>query len=489
MKVVMANISSRYYLNDAIQTEEDALMEEQEAIRLQKKKLAKMSEDDFLFNEDTWLTEKTDDADENEVVTEKLVLNDVDISDLSTEERIRLLHSRYPELDYLAEELLELQPLLVTLQEAADGQTRKSVAVVKYRILGCYVATLAFYFATLTSPIRDSGGASKALDPAELRDHEVMGTLLECREAWQQVKDLKASKSTDNDASMLSPDEEDAASILDADELSAESTKKTSKDKTEKKKSKKAERQARELEDSLADLSSLVTAAKKSKKIDKPEISDNHSDFGEEETLNSRAAAEKAARKKSLRFYTSQIVQKANKRAGAGAAAGGDVDIPYRERLKDRQARLNAEAANRGKKNSSAADADLGNESDDEDRQVANAVKDDEDEYYDMVTSKKKAQKALKSEALEAAGKREWIGEEEEVGKRAIGRTIMKNQGLAPKRKKDVRNPRVKKRVKYEKQKKKLSSMKAVYKGGEGKGGYGGEKTGIKSGLIKSVKL
>lgn len=43
--------------------------------------------------------------------------------------------------------------------------------------------------------------------------------------------------------------------------------------------------------------------------------------------------------------------------------------------------------------------------------------------------------------------------------------------------------------MKYEEKQKKLRSMKATYKGGEGKGGYQGEQTGIKPGLIKSVKL
>jgi len=80
-------------------------------------------------------------------------------------------------------------------------------------------------------------------------------------------------------------------------------------------------------------------------------------------------------------------------------------------------------------------------------------------------------------------------GEVDEDGKRAIGYVIEKNKGLAPKRKKDVRNPRVKKRKKYEEKKKKLASMKAVYKGGEERGGYGGEKTGIKTQLVKSIKL
>ncbi|KAK1023983.1 something about silencing protein 10, partial [Friedmanniomyces endolithicus] len=54
---------------------------------------------------------------------------------------------------------------------------------------------------------------------------------------------------------------------------------------------------------------------------------------------------------------------------------------------------------------------------------------------------------------------------------------------------KEVRNPRVKKRKKYEEKKKKLGSMKAVFKGGEGRGGYGVERTGIKGGLVKSTKL
>jgi U3 small nucleolar RNA-associated protein 3 len=57
------------------------------------------------------------------------------------------------------------------------------------------------------------------------------------------------------------------------------------------------------------------------------------------------------------------------------------------------------------------------------------------------------------------------------------------------KRSKDSRNPRVKKRKKYEDKKKKLGSTKQLYKGGEGRGGYAGELTGIKKNLVKSVKL
>lgn len=118
-----------YYDADQIETTVDAEEEEKEALRLQKKKLAKMSEVDF-FNEDEWLAGDVEDADQDEVVTE--VLKEVEIpSDMGPEERNRLLQAHYPELPFLADELLQLQPRLVELQKEAEGQDPKSLAVVK----------------------------------------------------------------------------------------------------------------------------------------------------------------------------------------------------------------------------------------------------------------------------------------------------------------------------------------------------------------------
>ena len=74
-------------------------------------------------------------------------------------------------------------------------------------------------------------------------------------------------------------------------------------------------------------------------------------------------------------------------------------------------------------------------------------------------------------------------------GPRALTRAILKNKGLTPHRPKSVRNPRVKKRMRYEKAKKKVASQKAVYKGGlSATGRYEGEKSGI-SKVIKSRQL
>lgn len=487
-----------YYDADAIETEADALAEEREAKRLQKKKLAEMDEADFIFDEDEWAAPADEAEGGADVVTEKL--KDIEVTDdMDTSERYRILQARYPEFVPLVEEFERLQPQLAQLQNAAEGKPAQSLEVVKHWILGCYVASLASYFAILTSPARDAGAPTVSLSPVELRDHEVMETLVSCREAWQKVRDLKATKSTSEEPE-IDLAEEDISMGEDEIRPAKKSKMVLKAEADRKKRKKKAEKErlakAKEVEESLADLSTLLTNPKKAKKaktVTQAQEDDN-SDFGEEEALDARTAADKAAKKKSLRFYTSQIVQKASRRADAGRDAGGDADIPYRERLRDRTIRLNAEAEKRGKKDSKHG-VELGGDDSSGDEAVAKQVRGEEDDYYDMIahrTKSKKDDKAARKEALAAASVRDRVVEVEEVGpdgKRKINYQIEKNKGLAPKRKKEVRNSRVKKRKKYEDRQKKLKSMKATYQGGEGKGGYQGETTGIKTGLIKSVKL
>lgn len=495
-----------YYEADALETEADALAEEAETKKLQQKKLARMSEADFMFDADEWLGEdKDEDAEGDQAVTE--VLKDVEItSDMGDEEMYQILQTRYPEFDGLADEILELQPRLAEYQKAAEGKPTKSLEVVQYWTLGCYIAALASYIAILTSPVRDGDGkdSAKTLDPATLRDHDVMATLVDCREAWVRVRALKSRpKATHQpeDVEMLSDSAEEPKEpqLAKTDKASAAETHSMLRKKKALEKKKLAN--AKKLEESLADLTGLLDKPKKRSKKEKAAPSetrdeDENSDFGDEEILDAGAAEQKAARKKTLRFYTSQITQKADRRAGKGRDAGGDMDIPYRERLRDRQARLNAEAERRGQKSSKhGEELDSGDDYDDDEAGLAQEVRGDEDEYYDMVAhgaKQKKADKAARQEALKAAGQGDRVVEKEEIGedgKRQVTYQIFKNKGLAPKRKKDSQNPRVKKRKKFEQSKKKLKSMRPVYSGGEGKGGYQGELSGIKTGLVKSVKL
>lgn len=172
------------------------------------------------------------------------------------------------------------------------------------------------------------------------------------------------------------------------------------------------------------------------------------------------------------------------------------MDVPHRERRKERELRLRAEAQRRRDKGEGADLSDNEPEPPRQSKKPAAPADDPDNEYYDLLVSTSKARKEEKKQLYEAgkAARREGniaqmvVGAVGPDGKREIGWKIMKNKGLQPKRKKEVRNPRVKKKLQYEKRMKKVSSVKAVYKGGL-RGAYGGEATGIKKNIVKSTKF
>ncbi|ODM16933.1 hypothetical protein SI65_07898 [Aspergillus cristatus] len=508
------------YNADQIETEADALEEEQEAKRLQQKHLRAMNEADFGFDETEWVDAGKEEKDAKKDTTEVTeVLPQVEVSeDMSAEEKLKILKSRYPEFEPLAKDFADLQPTHRDLaQDAkaaekskdADDEDAAPVAVVKFRALSAYLGTISMYFMLLTSS-QDASGKPSPMPPAQLRGHPVMGSLVKFRKLWESVKDLQAPEVLESE-----DEEMEESEIIAEPEPPKTEKKKQTKEQRQPKKLSKAERAAqaaqaeaearraerlRETEANLADLSTLATDAKK-RKTQKTKASAKNaddSDFGDEDALTAKEAEEKAKQKRSLRFYTSQLAQKANKRSAAGRDAGGDEDLPYRERLKDRTARLNAEAEKRGKQQISKEEQ-LGDDSDEEDHRMAEQIRGDQsdsDDYYDMVAARSKQRKddkkARADAHAEAARQGGQVAIQEEVGpdgKRAITYQIEKNKGLAPKRNKDARNPRVKKRKKFEDKKKKLGSIRQQYKGGEGRGGYSGELTGIKKNLVKSVKL
>lgn len=531
-----------YYDADVIETEQDALDEEAEAKRLQQKRLKSMTTADYGFEESGWKEQgkvehrAVGEEEDATVVTE--VLPPLQITDeMDPTQRLKILKTRYPEFEPLSKEFLELQPVYRELKvtgEAADviqqkrsmdasgvtGEERTLLsAVVKLQALSAYLGALSMYFALLTSTASTSSSAV-ALSASPLREHPIMDRLVRFRHLWTRAKDLK-----DEDVPEVVEDNDPVIQLNDQLALDSDMERTLSKPKIRRPKKSKAQRDAeaaqREIENrraermakteqSLSALSFLTEstspgATSRARAGSRP-VGDASGDIGDEEPLTAAQTADKALRRKSLRFYTSQIAQKANKRSNAGKDAGGDADVPHKERLRDRQARLTAEAEKRGRKARNQPGDDLGGESDEEDRRQAKEIrgehdgKDDQDEedYYDLVASRASAKKAAKAaraaaeaEASAAGGVlREVEGDEIGAdGKRKISYAIEKNKGLTPRRKKEVRNPRVKKRKKFEEKSKKLGSVKAVYKGGEGRGGYAGELTGIKSGLVRSTKL
>ena len=485
-----------YYGGD--EEEADAAAEEAEARRIQAQQLAAMDAQDFGFDEDEWSAPAPTTS-----TTAPKVIKEILPTTLpeSAEERTKLLFTRHPEFQPLMTEFLSLQEIFPALEMSAKaietvGETEKTSPVVrKWKVASAYLGVLSMYFAVLSNAAKDLAGGVEAV-----RDHPVMEALLGVRMAWEQVKNERleriearlehtVEKKRKRTSASPTPSVTDSAASASDSESASDSDSEAA----PQKRTKKSKTAAQDFSD-LASLTFTASSKPKARKTAKPSSAPD-ADHIEATTLSSIDAAEKASRKKDLRFYTSQIVSKSSKRNLASRNAGGDADIPHRERRKERELRLQAETA---KKRAAGFGADLDEGGDDEPAPKKSAAPEDDldNEYYNLLAKTQKGRKVEGKELHEAkkAARREGVelevmeGERGIDGKRAIGWTISKNKGLTPHRKKDVRNPRVKKRNAYEKKKIKLGSVKQVYKGGLN-GTYGGEMTGIKKNLVKSVKF
>lgn len=245
--------------------------------------------------------------------------------------------------------------------------------------------------------------------------------------------------------------------------------------------------------------------------------------YGEQTSLSTIDSADKSARRHTLRFHTSKIESSAARRSGARAALGGDDDVPYRERKKEKDLRDKKERDKKIKEGKLGMGGDDLDDEEPEPKAKSKGGDGDEDMvdaegYYDLVSKKKKAEKEKKKKEYDDAKFlsrcvfppsvdfglcsfnyshylplicRPDVEEPEEgsSGPRSLTRAILKNRGLTPHRSKSVRNPRVKKRMTYDKKMKKLASQKAVYKGGIGDvNKYSGEASGITK-VVKSVRF
>ncbi|KAI3641670.1 hypothetical protein MIR68_000302 [Amoeboaphelidium protococcarum] len=114
-----------------------------------------------------------------------------------------------------------------------------------------------------------------------------------------------------------------------------------------------------------------------------------------------------------------------------------------------------------------------------------------DDEYYQSLQNQTRNSKRQQlNEDMDALSEEEdgAVVSGKKKFKRDVGYDIMKNKGLTPKRTKEQRNPRVKRRKKYEQSLKKLGSMKPSQKQSSGNK-YRGEETGIKKNLSRSVRF
>ncbi|QLQ79156.1 hypothetical protein HG537_0B05040 [Torulaspora globosa] len=502
-----------YYGADDIEDEETAKEVEMEALRQKKKHLEELSMNDYLdeeLDQDWAQSAREADVGEFKEVTKQneKVASIEDLRNMDPDAKKEYLKVLFPEFMPLSKELSKLSTVLEELR----NQEESEVISLKICALSSYLGTLSSYFGILLHELKNNDNFST------MRDHPIMEMILTSKEVWRQanaltdesdkiseqqqdgekdeLSDAKNSElnhlekintetQSDNDNEEPLSDEEDE-NDEDEDEDDVEDGEDDDED------------EENDDDDDDVDLDDFEEYVKQSRlpsrKTDSKDNSHAVNDSNDylEGEMADVDSQEKKARRRTLRFYTSKIDQSENKKI---ERYKGDDDIPYKERLFERQQRLLEEARKRGQQGPSSADLDSRdyNSSDEATSKAMN--KESEEDFFEMTRrqrqSKKDARKQAHKDAVKAArdGKLAELAEElGEDGKRAINYQILKNKGLTPKRKKDNRNSRVKKRKKFEKAQKKLKSIRAVYSGGQS-GVYEGEKTGIKKNLVKSVKF
>lgn len=138
-------------------------------------------------------------------------------------------------------------------------------------------------------------------------------------------------------------------------------------------------------------------------------LADDADAYGEMTALHFADLADKSVRKKSLRFHTSKIDSTSARRQGArNQALGGDDDLPYRQRKKEKDAQLVKEAV---KNLNNQGGDDLDDEDPEPPRVGEKRSRQDEDEadpdgYYELIKKKSKEKKEKKKAEYEEANGR-----------------------------------------------------------------------------------
>lgn len=472
-----------YYGADEIHDEEEAKREEEEALRLQKEHLKKLKVDDYFEHDDLEEWKQSAKEVDKDLIGLVEELPPEDPSLLTSKERLDFLKVSHPEVFGLISELQRYGPLVKQLRSETSP-----VGSVKFAALSAYVGAINMYFALFVEKSHETR--------AKLKDHDIMEGILKAKELWRVAEQLRDGEDLE-EGDLEHPEEEELTDNQDlAEEELEEMEENEDEDEDEHEdtalfKDQVSSRKRKQASDSDSDDEFNVEIPTKSSRLHKKKKGADH-DYKEAE-IDEADLEDKKARKKTLRFYTSKIDQQAQRTADRYS---GDADLPYRETKFEQRKRLMEEARLRGLNgNGNSAVDDFG--SDDDDTKGENVTKEFEQDYYNVAKyaskQKKEERKQAHEQALQAAkqGKLTELQQQEELGeggKRALNYQILKNKGLTQKKKKkDDRNSRVKRRKKYEKALKKLPSVRQVYKATTT--AYGGETTGIKKSISRSVKF
>ncbi|KAG8214468.1 hypothetical protein J3R82DRAFT_9521 [Butyriboletus roseoflavus] len=425
-----------YYSSNAAELdsedEEANELEEQEALRLQAKTREAVCDEDFGLGDVVEGDIEPPEAMEQEE-SPNPPLTKVPQDKLSI---LRSLEKECPETLALARDwedttysLVETKARIEALKDAESDALELGLQHMYYQALLTYATTLAF---CLHLRATDKYTAR----PELLRRHPILKRLLTLKEGINTLESLGVGKDVsddveDEDDDLADEDEEDGdlwslikKKGLESDELadlledaavstpspsppppSSKKPNPTRKEHAEKNPKNKRRKTPAAVHNSDQGTQGLVfdllepeytRASRKNKVVPLVDTVAAADPYGEVTTLQSHDLADKRARKKSLRFYVAHIESASSRRTNARAnAISGDDDIPYRERRKEREARLEkAKERKKEKGQFGAGGDDLDGDDPEVSRRKRKRGMDDEDAeddssgtngYYDLV--------------------------------------------------------------------------------------------------------
>ncbi|TIA74473.1 hypothetical protein E3P92_01242 [Wallemia ichthyophaga] len=509
--------------DDDEDTEQNRKLEQEEALKLQKSSRQDWSWDDVKdiggVVEDEGNQDTAVDLDEPEDNTAY-----IDTSDLSHSDKLALLQKTSPETLAL---LTDYEDILSKLRETEEFIAKRKKEDINHPALGLlyvYHQTLLTYAPLLTYFLCLRASPAYAHDRIKLLQHPVLNRMVTLREGLSRMEDLGFGPG--DEQAIPEDDEEDQQDIrnmvrewaahkqddvdddvdnsLEQGELEglmvdeSENVAPPKKDKKDKKKSKKNSSNNSNLIHQVDE--SAFEYKPSTSKSNKKDLQRNTDDdyLGEADTLSTLDAESKKKNKKSLQFHTARIAKTDNRRSAASKQRqSGDDDVPYRERKK---ARLE-----KGGKSAEGDELDGGEWTAQDEATRRQIMNEDEglgdggdggdgDDYYNLVRQSKKAKKEAKKEEYDDArwkNRVDYVDESGVDGPRSLPRDIALNKAVTRarsfKHSKLNRNPRLKKRIRFDQAQKKIKSMKPVYQGGQ-EGQYEGERSGITRN-VKSTKL
>ncbi|KAJ1800513.1 something about silencing protein 10 [Coemansia sp. RSA 2399] len=450
------------------------------------------------------------------------------LANLPEKEKIKIIAAESPELLSLADDMQtywasvrnDMKPVLdkaASLGIGADDHPALAFYTVKYQLSMSYLNNIAVYLAIKASTAGERGGV-------ELRDHPVISSIVEFRRRLElmdrlQTKltpllDLFAAElesgavgtsaapadSVNSDLEASESDVEMVAVDLHSQKSKAPKSKGKKKSKGKGKTDAFLESIAPTTADSYAELQQMLKKEKRRTKSGSTQTIGSwealaDGDFGEQERLDEGDAEDKERAIRRLRNHAKRITQARSKRDNKSSLTG-DMDVPYKDRKADRL-RYDSKTADNAREQAEkyGDDLDMGMDLDSDIGETGG--RDGDGDYYKEVEQHAAAKKSQANTEKKARKEAQWrmmveanVAEDAAVAddtKRSVSYQILKNKGLMPRRTKEQRNPRVKRKNRYEKAKKKLSSTAVQVRKLEGN--YGGEATGIKSNLTRSTRF